>query len=127
MLGDLGGATEVILIMFGIIFHPISEFSFWVKAIQKFYIVKSNKDLFRQKSDNKVKGNKWNVTANAVINKANLDSHQVIKINFCQKLKLFASQKLCCLRRSKNIKDLASIFDEGSQRITKELNLVNIL
>ena len=33
MLGDLGGATEVILIIFGVIFYPINEFSFWIKAI----------------------------------------------------------------------------------------------
>ena len=33
MLGDLGGATEVILIIFGVIFYPINEFSFWIKAM----------------------------------------------------------------------------------------------
>jgi hypothetical protein len=33
VLGDLGGATEVIIIVFGFIMYPISEFSFWIKAI----------------------------------------------------------------------------------------------
>jgi hypothetical protein len=47
LLGDLGGASRVILICFGKIFYPISEFSFWMKAIQKLYIVKtSDKKLF---------------------------------------------------------------------------------
>ena len=49
MLGDLGGATEVILIIFGVIFYPINEFSFWVKAIQKFFYVKSSKKVFSKK------------------------------------------------------------------------------
>ena len=76
MLGDLGGATEVILIVFGVIFYPISEFSFWIKAIQKFFYVKTPKKLFNPKASiNKKKGNKWNLTANKAVKRANLDEH----------------------------------------------------
>jgi hypothetical protein len=52
LLGDLGGASEVILICFGLIFYPISEFSFWLKALDKLYIAKtSNPHLFSSKKN----------------------------------------------------------------------------
>lgn len=47
LLGDLGGASEILLIVFGIIFYPISEFSFKIKAFQKLYLAKSkNMNIF---------------------------------------------------------------------------------
>ena len=52
LLGDLGGASEVILICFGLIFYPISEFSFGIKALQKLYIARtSNPSLFISKKN----------------------------------------------------------------------------
>jgi len=41
MLGDLGGVAEAIFMVFGLIFYPISKFSFTLKATQKLYLAKT--------------------------------------------------------------------------------------
>jgi hypothetical protein len=48
LLGDLGGVTEVIMIVFGLIIFPVSEHSFIIKAVKKLYMAKTKNDkLFK--------------------------------------------------------------------------------
>jgi hypothetical protein len=50
LLGDLGGLTEIVLLTFGFIFFPISEYSFYLKAIRHLFLAKTSKDdLFIEK------------------------------------------------------------------------------
>jgi len=42
MLGELGGVLEVISAALGIIIFPISKFSFYIKALSKLYIVRTD-------------------------------------------------------------------------------------
>lgn len=44
LLGDLGGVTEVIMIVFGFIFYPISEHSYILTASQKLFFAKTSDD-----------------------------------------------------------------------------------
>lgn len=39
MIGDLGGVTEIIMMMFGFFMFPINEFSFNIKAMKKWFMV----------------------------------------------------------------------------------------
>ena len=49
LLGDLGGVTEIMLIFFGFILLPISEFSFQLAAAEKFFIVRTkDAELFEK-------------------------------------------------------------------------------
>ena len=41
LMGDLGGALEIIIVVFGLIFYPISEYSFTMKALKKLYLAKT--------------------------------------------------------------------------------------
>ena len=41
LLGDLGGVTEVLLIMFGAILYPISEHSFVMDAMKRFFLART--------------------------------------------------------------------------------------
>jgi hypothetical protein len=48
LLGDLGGVTEVIMIVFGLFIFPVSEHSFIIKAVKKLYMAKTKNDkLFK--------------------------------------------------------------------------------
>lgn len=50
LLGDLGGVTEVIMIIFGFWIYPISEHSFYLKAFKKLFIAKTaDENMFIQK------------------------------------------------------------------------------
>ena len=50
MIGDLGGVTEIIMLLFGFFMFPISEFSFNMKAMKKWFIVSTNnEDLVERK------------------------------------------------------------------------------
>ena len=47
LLGDLGGVTEVVMLVFGFILFPISEHSFTLKAAKKMFKARTaEKDLF---------------------------------------------------------------------------------
>ena len=49
MLEDIGGMLEVLFWFVGIIFYPISEHSFYTKAISKLYVAKFPPGLFKSK------------------------------------------------------------------------------
>ena len=40
MMGDIGGVMEVAFILFGLMLLPISEFSFYLKAISKLFLAR---------------------------------------------------------------------------------------
>ena len=42
MMGDFGGCTEIIILFFGAILYPISEFSFRLRAFKKMYKIKTD-------------------------------------------------------------------------------------
>ena len=48
LIGDLGGVLEIFVVVFLFIVSPITEYSFKMKAIQKFYLarVKDRNDIF---------------------------------------------------------------------------------
>ena len=49
LLGDLGGVTEVVMICFGIFLFPISEHSFYMKAIKKLFLARTSEGNFFDK------------------------------------------------------------------------------
>ena len=54
LLGDLGGVLEVIMIIFGIFLYPVSEHSFIIKAANKLFFARTNRDdVFVPKEDKK--------------------------------------------------------------------------
>ena len=47
LLGDLGGVLEVIMIIFGIFLYPVSEHGFVMKAANKLFFARTNRnDVF---------------------------------------------------------------------------------
>jgi hypothetical protein len=59
LLGDLGGVTEVMMIVFCFILLPISEHSFVVKSMKKLYIARTReKDLFLPPKEKKPRKSK---------------------------------------------------------------------
>ena len=58
VLGDLGGVTEVIMIVFGFLIYPISEHSFTLKAAKKMFLARTtDKTLFVSKPQDSQKLN----------------------------------------------------------------------
>ena len=52
LLGDLGGVTEVIMLLFGYFLYPISEHSFIIKAANKLFFARTDRDdIFIPKED----------------------------------------------------------------------------
>lgn len=48
VLGDLGGVTEVIMLLFGFFLFPISEHSFILQALRRLYKARTTDDsLFK--------------------------------------------------------------------------------
>lgn len=52
LLGDLGGVTEIVMIVFGSFLFPVSEFSFFVEAMKRFFLASTSDDnLFLDEED----------------------------------------------------------------------------
>ena len=52
ILGDLGGVTEVIMLLFGFFLYPIAEHSFGLQALRRLYKARTkDNDLFRKDED----------------------------------------------------------------------------
>ena len=48
LLGDLGGVTEIIMLVFGLFLYPISEHSFILEAANKLYFARTkDNNMFR--------------------------------------------------------------------------------
>ena len=48
LLGDLGGVFEIILFVIGLMVYPVSEYSFYLKALSELFLVKTmDKDLMK--------------------------------------------------------------------------------
>lgn len=54
LLGDLGGVTEVIMLVFGFFLFPVSEHTFMLQAIKRFYLAKTDStELFQDMDTDK--------------------------------------------------------------------------
>ena len=43
-IGDLGGVTEVVMLMFGFFLYPISEFEFYIEAMSQLFMARTSDD-----------------------------------------------------------------------------------
>ena len=49
LCGDLGGVLGVIVVVFGVLMHPLSKYNYELKLFEKLYVVKTNDaNLFRK-------------------------------------------------------------------------------
>ena len=53
LLGDLGGVTEIIMIVFGFFLNPISEHSFILKAAKKMFTARTKEQQLFDKPKGK--------------------------------------------------------------------------
>ena len=72
LLGDLGGVTEIILLVFGFFLLPISKHSFILKATKKLFLARTKRDdLFAAAHE---------LNIDEVVEEANLDVKDGIQI-----------------------------------------------
>lgn len=61
ILGDLGGVTEVIMLLFGFFLYPIAEHSFSLQALRRLYKARTkDNELFRKDEIDGVAADKAN-------------------------------------------------------------------
>lgn len=97
MIGDLGGVTEIVMLMFGFFMFPISEFSFNIKAMKKWFLLNTSKENLVEKCDN---------LAHDCINSEihipkhiNIDikRHKKIRVSMMDQYKLYCFRNFKCL------------------------------
>ena len=138
LLGDLGGVTEVIMLVFGIFLFPISEHSYTVQAAKKLFLAKAKDDkLFAEPIQEEGMPKFASIDPAKVpegVSKNVLkdsETHRIIELSPCDNFLLFFSNLLgsfsCCARCwSKNDK-LTKMYEEASDRIDAELDIVKLL
>ena len=113
LLGDLGGVVEVIIGTIGVLLYPISEFSFVFRAIEKLYFAKT-------KNSKTFKGQKQDLTPFKFQKTPfgeNVKMHYKIQLDSIDKLKLYFSSLICCLKCSRRVKVAKKLKEKGEEAI----------
>ena len=99
ILGDLGGVTEVIMLLFGFLLYPISEHSFILQALRRLYRARTTDgSLFKEEAHHCQKKDNCHSKSKSLQNKEELErlKHRSIKISFKDSLLLYFSNWFSC-------------------------------
>jgi hypothetical protein len=138
-LSDIGGIIEVIFVLFGTIFLPLSRHSFYLHAARFMFFARSrDPSLF-------VKGNKHDekvenlakymnqeaeeqapVDNRSIRIQQELRKHHIIRISNCNNVKLFFASFVpeCCWEKKQKFKKL---LEESERKIDKQADIVRIM
>lgn len=122
-MGDLGGVTEVIMLMFGFFLYPISEHSYVMRATSRLFLARTHEGHLFEKpndgdKDSKVYAQKMDKTLlddrqqDDETLKKTIRKHRVIKISFLDNLKLYITKSMdldcfdMCWSKRKKLKKL---------------------
>lgn len=128
LLTDLGGVAELLVILFGIIIFPFSEFSFNIKAIQKLFYVRTRNDDFIMLCDRHTDNNmneSMNLPKDSV---KEINLHKTIKLKNRDMCRLFFQRGLssCCkavLQKSR----LTSMYEQGQEKLNENLDIIRVV
>ena len=138
LLGDLGGLTEIVMLVFGSFLFPISEYSFIVEGMKRFFMASTMDDtLFLEENDpdeNKLKSKHLNPENFPVDltqeRKSELSNHRHINLRIIDQVALYFANLMgvCfpCICWSKKEK-LQRLFERSDDRIQKELDLIKVV
>ena len=110
-VGDLGGIIELVIVTFSIPASIFAEHSFIIKALQKFYVAKSDEKKFFKKDNKKSLKKKLSRGISAIINsQRNIDEakYEHIKLNILSSIKLLLIPN-CFKKHNKRIHKLYEI------------------
>ena len=131
LLGDLGGVTEVIMIVFGFFLFSISEHSFYLTAVTKlFYARTMDEHMFKGKRTSKYLNRDLIPESTPREMKNEILKHRYIDIKTKYWVKLYFARLLgncCCTQFFKRKTRFMKLFERGQDRIESELNIVKIM
>ena len=102
LLGDLGGISDILILIFGFFALPVSAFSYNLKVLEKLYLVRTYdstltevKSTVKKNKKNKFKSKKIGIpdelTGTDVVKEVEL--HYPIKLSFWNTMKLFIMEQ----------------------------------
>lgn len=136
LLGDLGGVTEVLMLIMGFLLFPISESSYNMMSTKRLFLARTkNGDLFNQgNKDNKIskflgsknmpKGIKYKL-------KNEIQKHRLIRMTVKDKFCYYMYNQIgflfFCGKCWKNQDKIVKLIDEAQERLDQELNIIKII
>jgi len=87
-LGDLGGVTEVLMIMLGSFLYPISEFSFILAATKKLFYARTASEDLLSESDS-VENRKKIIKKQTRAIRPEMRMHKEARLSAIDKVKLY--------------------------------------
>ena len=131
LFGDLGGVQSVMFMICGALLSPISEHSFFIKAISKLYLARTkDNSLF---ADRKSKKAQQKLKKNQKVSKTidlkeakSFSRNRVIKFSVRQKVNLYFQNMFSgCF--NPNDDKLWRLFSQGQERLEKEFDAVYLI
>ena len=99
LLGDLGGVTEVIMLVLGIILFPISESSYNMASAKRMFLARTKDDNFFVDVDEETKKKKFLTNLPDGIKsklKNEISKHRIIKISSFDKYMYYWQNQIGC-------------------------------
>ena len=131
LLGDLGGVTEVIMIVFGFFLFSISEHSFYLTALTKLFFARtSDGDMFKSKRTSKYLNRELIPESTPRHMKDEILKHRYIDIKTKYWVKVYFARILgdcCCNCMFKRKDRFMKLYERGQDRVEAELNIVKIM
>jgi hypothetical protein len=128
MIGDLGGVIEIIMLLFGFFMFPISEFSFNVKAMKKWFLARTrDQNLLKASEEHLVDNEDFKVPESQ---REEIEKHQKINVRFKDQLRLYFYRMgkywrcfRCCWKCWGNKEKLDRLYEEGAKKIALNLDI----
>ena len=125
LLGDLGGVTEALVLLFSFVFLPISEHQFILEATSKLFVARTKSETLFVNQKIKIKE-----FENVNVADAEISKHRLIEISSKDSVYLYFSNKLGSLFPCKawnKRKKLTKLYKIGANRIESEFNIVKLI
>lgn len=132
LLGDLGGVTEVVMLVFGFLLFPISEHSFTLKAAKKMFKARTAElGLFNPPSQAVLDKEPEDFEKKLTLKQtAEIKKHHEIRVKYFDGVRLYIANCMGCFFPTfcwSNVTKFQQIYNETGDKIETELNIIKII
>ena len=136
LLGDLGGVTEVLMLVMGFLLFPISESSYNIMSTKRLFLARTKESNLFVQGDKTCKKGKFLGNQNMPKGirdklKKEIDKHRYVRMNYKDKICYYLYNQLgwlfFCNKCWKNQDKITKLIDEAQDRLDQELNIVKII
>ena len=127
-ISDLGGVTEIVMLLFGFFLYPIAEFEFNLEALKHFFLARtSDNEMMEHQCKSFTKEPAFKIAKDK---RKEIRLHKQIHLRVSDMVKLYIARLLgrcfptCCWKKKDKF---IKLYEEGEQRIQELFDLTRLV